>query len=287
MDQKQKKLLRLGLILVALIILENLAFYHFSQKKRKLPPPRPKASHGPNISPSSSPSPSPFPKKFQPIVLPFEENEDLEEIPRPTPSPQHEEPPEDEDFDFWFLIATFFNFAGTLAFLGGAIAGYRWLLSKLEAPDQAIPGGNPLLKTGPSLDDTKEDPKSNPKPQPSEVHVPRQPGIRLRPNAILIDEDPKIHAHWLAVAKSRNKTVLAFHSVADFMKQSTEIALETDLFIDIELGGGQLGSPRSQKISEAGFKRIFLTTSGPITHDIPKWVSMIVSKNPPWGGVRS
>ncbi len=284
MNQKQKKLVRLGLFLILLLVLENWIYHQLNPKKPKAPPARFKVNHKKSQKPS--PSPSPF-ASSSPLSSTPTQAEQEEQSASPTPSPESGmEEIEEEPFDLAAFLMQVLTFLGLAAFAAAAVLGYRWFLSAFELPKESTnPLPNLALKAGPVTES-----KSSRKPPldlPTQVFVknPPTPEETLptqKVDAVLIDEDPQIHNQWATAAKTKNKNLLRFHSVADFIREAPKISVETDIFVDFELGGGVVGSLKSQILFEMGYKRIFLMTSGPITHMIPNWISMVVSKNPPW-----
>ncbi len=290
MNQDQKKLVKAGLILLILFVIETIVFYRMTPRKVKTPHtplkviqkqvthPKPSTTPSPSASPSTLISPDPFAGLAANGTL---------ESPNPSLSPQPLEEGED-DPDLDFLISFIFHLLGTLPFFLALFFGYRWLLRRKASSQEATENSSSDSESSAEptrLSSTQGAPsktKTDPKALPTTVYVRKESKPVNQVDAILIDEDPQVLATWLTAAQAKGKNLLTFHSVAEFMKSAPELSTQTDIFLAMKLGSGILGGSRSKRIFDAGFKRIFLTNSEPMTQSIPSWVSMIVSKSPPW-----
>ena len=100
---------------------------------------------------------------------------------------------------------------------------------------------------------------------------------------ILIDNDSLIHMMWQMHAKKVGVDLKAFISVEEFLRFEKENSLSKDVFIyvDSELDDGLLGEVESEKISNLGYKNIYLATGkDPADINKPAWIIQVVGKRP-------
>jgi hypothetical protein len=289
MIHTRSKFLRVSAGLFLFFLIENLLFCGVNIKKppkKHLPLTKTKASerHDPKPSPSVSPlklsatSPSPTPTPT---------TSEVPQVPEPTIDSDEEEPK-------FFKIPYRFvlNFLITLAvtLIGIWITRKR---TKKKEIDLDVPVAKPvpeLPKAPPPPSPIRRKPRLSPNTPVFLGEDPKRksetkplPPILMKPHAILIDEDAQVRELWSSSAKAKNKIVFTYYSIFEFLRKAPEISPKVDIFIDAKLGTGLLGTPRSRKIYDLGFKRIFLTTSGTLPNQLPPWIAMVVSKTPPWG----
>ncbi len=293
MDKEKKKLIKVGAFLILFLIIENLVFYWVVTKKPKSEPFPLKAGQKSSLNPAATPSPSsspapsasplrsPTPATSSPALL---ETHPDPKIPVPSETSQSPAQEDEDNLGLAFLMAILLNLLVVMVFCCLAFLAYRWSIRRkavLLPPTDESPVPTP--KTATQASEQAVGPKQ--KPLPTKIYVPKPltPLTKRAPvHAVLIDEDPLIQSQWKTAAQAKQKELLTFQSIPDFMEKADEISLKTDIFIDFTLGTGLIGGPRSKRIFDAGFKRIFLTTSTQLNRTIPPWISMITSKRPPW-----
>jgi len=98
---------------------------------------------------------------------------------------------------------------------------------------------------------------------------------------VLIDDDPIIHISWKMFFESLNLPLRTYFSVDEFLNDSSGAPLNSQIFIDSDLGKHQKGEVLSEKIFNDGFKSLYLCT-GFSKEDInkPEWIKDIVKKSP-------
>lgn len=99
---------------------------------------------------------------------------------------------------------------------------------------------------------------------------------------ILIDDDKFIRLSWSLKAKHLKISLTCFESVEDFLIVSNNYETNTKIYIDSNLGQGKKGEAESKKISNLGFKNIFLTTGYEDLDITPyPWIKKLVTKSFP------
>lgn len=86
------------------------------------------------------------------------------------------------------------------------------------------------------------------------------------------------------MAASRSgKKFQAFSTVAEFLKEASEIGRETPVYIDAELADGVNGAQESLKIHEWGIQEISMATGHKAARVAAyKHLHGVVGKEPPW-----
>ncbi len=113
------------------------------------------------------------------------------------------------------------------------------------------------------------------------LHLPLASGLAW--DAILIDDDPLVRRTWEVAAGRIGKKVRVFPAESDFMKEASNLAKETPLYVDVQLEDGVRGEDVSRRIHDLGFRRIYLATGyeantlGELPH-----LQGVVGKDPPW-----
>lgn len=107
---------------------------------------------------------------------------------------------------------------------------------------------------------------------------------RVRWDAILIDDDPLVHALWKSDAKQKKKHVLLFFSAADFLQGADMVSEDTPIYVDSSLGSDLPGEQSAKRLYDRGFKELFLATGYPAKHfrESMPWLKGIVGKEPPF-----
>lgn len=107
-----------------------------------------------------------------------------------------------------------------------------------------------------------------------------QPG---RLDAVLIDDDPLARMTWKLSAERAGKTLRAFATLNDFLKEADSIDHATLLYVDAELGDGKKGEEEALRLHGLGFTTIYLATG----HAPEKFTGLshlkgVIGKDPPW-----
>lgn len=107
-------------------------------------------------------------------------------------------------------------------------------------------------------------------------------------DAILIDDDPLIHAMWEFSALKNDKKILSFHSTCEFFEHISTHSItcieQVNLYIDSNLGNNLKGEVIAKEIYESGYRTIYLIT-GNNKETFPRelyWIKDILGKEPPW-----
>lgn len=104
-------------------------------------------------------------------------------------------------------------------------------------------------------------------------------------DAILIDDDPLVHAMWEFAAVKRNKKILPFYSPYDFFEYCLNNYLlnHTPIYIDLNLGNDLTGEIIAKDIYKLGYTNLYLITGE--DKQLSKslyWIKAISGKEPPW-----
>lgn len=82
----------------------------------------------------------------------------------------------------------------------------------------------------------------------------------LKPDFILIDDDPLVQLSWRLAAESSNQSMLGYSNADGFFKNSDQFDLSVPVYVDVSLGEGISGEGVARKIFDLGFNNVFLTT---------------------------
>lgn len=116
-----------------------------------------------------------------------------------------------------------------------------------------------------------------------ENHGPAADPARTRWDAVLIDDDPLARMTWKLAAERAGKTLRAFATAADFLKESDAIDRASAVYVDAELGEGIAGDAESLKISGLGFGEVYLATGyAPKKFAGLAHLRGVIGKEPPW-----
>lgn len=117
------------------------------------------------------------------------------------------------------------------------------------------------------------------------VHTASGAPVRVKYDAILIDDEKLVRSTWQALAQIKGKTFLCFASAEEFIAQIDHIDRESKLFIDSILSDTVRGEDVAKELHERyGFKEIYLTTGrrpDEFTEPMP-WIKEIMGKKPPF-----
>lgn len=107
--------------------------------------------------------------------------------------------------------------------------------------------------------------------------------MNINVDAILIDDDPLVHALWEYLAIKHNKNITMFKTPEQFFLVCNNLPAETPIYIDSNLANGVKGEVVSEKIYLSGFRNIYLAT-GDSSYQFKKtyWLKDVISKYPPW-----
>jgi len=100
--------------------------------------------------------------------------------------------------------------------------------------------------------------------------------------AVLIDDDPLVHAGWTFRAERTRKEVLTLSTFAEFLEARERIPANVPIFIDANLGDDDRGEVRAQEIRAMGYEKVYLVTGYPEESFPPMpWLAGILGKTPP------
>ena len=116
------------------------------------------------------------------------------------------------------------------------------------------------------------------------VPIEKVPALTSRKlDAILIDDDPLVHAVWKMSAKTRSKSLEVFFSIDEFNARSFAIEFTVPIYVDSSLGGGVKGEEFAKSLHEQGFSEVYLATGFSADRFISMpWLRGIVGKESPW-----
>ena len=98
---------------------------------------------------------------------------------------------------------------------------------------------------------------------------------------VLIDDDEMVHLFWKVEAKKYGVNLETFYSVDKFLKASSEMNKDCDIYVDSNLADNLKGEIESEKIAKEGFTNIYLATGySPDHFKKPEWIKSIVGKRP-------
>jgi hypothetical protein len=102
-------------------------------------------------------------------------------------------------------------------------------------------------------------------------------------DAVLIDDDPLVHALWESSARDHSKRLRSFFSPDEFLSLADRFDRALPIYIDSNLGGAVAGEVVSRRIVEQGFSSVYLATG----YDAEKfseisWLAGVRGKEPPW-----
>lgn len=104
-------------------------------------------------------------------------------------------------------------------------------------------------------------------------------------SAILIDDDPVVHAMWEFAAAKKNKNIISFYFVQDFFEYclSNYLLNYIPIYIDLNLGNKLTGEVIARDIYKLGYTNIYLITGEDrqLSRDV-YWIKEILGKEPPW-----
>ena len=98
---------------------------------------------------------------------------------------------------------------------------------------------------------------------------------------VLIDDDKLIHMSWQMAARKADIELKTYFTVDEFLDSCECLSKQTEIFIDSNLADGKRGEIESEKIFNAGFEVLFLST-GYNSEDIqcPVWIKGVTGKRP-------
>lgn len=100
---------------------------------------------------------------------------------------------------------------------------------------------------------------------------------------ILIDDDKLIHLSWKLRASKANNIIEAYVTTDEFLNSNPSPLDELDIYIDSNLENGKKGEYEAKRLSDLGFKNIYLTTGyQDLKQEDYPWLKGIISKTPPF-----
>ncbi len=102
-------------------------------------------------------------------------------------------------------------------------------------------------------------------------------------DAILIDDDSLIHLTWEMAAKAAGKQLRAFLHPDRFFEVAESISKLSPVYVDANLGSGIKGEEIAKKVSDLGFKKVYLATGyEPEKFLACTFLSGVLGKEPPF-----
>lgn len=101
-------------------------------------------------------------------------------------------------------------------------------------------------------------------------------------DACLIDDDFLMKLSWELAAKENGTSIRVFESYAAFLEASNDIDPKTPIYIDVNLGNGVKGTDVAVKISNIGFKELYLATGydASMVESVPSCILEVRGKDP-------
>jgi hypothetical protein len=119
-------------------------------------------------------------------------------------------------------------------------------------------------------------------PQASESTAPLV-GMHQHLDAVLIDDDPIVHLAWKTSERRYGRKTRKFTDIKSFEASLPEIDRKIPIYIDQNLGNGIKGTDLVEKVRQAGFHTIYLSTGedSDSTQMVPG-LTAVIGKEPPW-----
>jgi|GEM_PF-2142181 len=105
--------------------------------------------------------------------------------------------------------------------------------------------------------------------------------VKIKYDAILLDDDSLMHMTWKLAAKDKSKLILCFQSREELMAKLSEVDPSCIFYIDENLSNGVKGEQVTKELFELGYKNLFLATgyqADQFQH--MTWVKGVVGKDP-------
>lgn len=113
--------------------------------------------------------------------------------------------------------------------------------------------------------------------------LPIDTSLKVKPDAVLMEDDEMVISTWLHSAKRYRREVRAFSTRQDLLSQLSIFDFETKFFLDSRLKGEERGEDVARLLYNKGFRHIYMATSNlDLDKDIGNYIKGIVSKSPPW-----
>jgi signal transduction histidine kinase len=110
-----------------------------------------------------------------------------------------------------------------------------------------------------------------------------QEASQLKPDLILIDDNPTLTDAWKMFAEFESKNIVVFNSVSEVKNNINLYALDTTIYIDSDLGNNIKGEEYAKELYDKGYQNIYLATGyDESKFDLSKfyWIKKIVGKDP-------
>ncbi len=114
--------------------------------------------------------------------------------------------------------------------------------------------------------------------------VPIVNSKKLKFDAVLIDDSNLIHLTWISSAQEKEKSLKTFFAPNEFDRLASSIDKATPIYVDANLGNKIKGEAVTRKLSDQGFKNVYLATGYDPEHftEPMPWLKGLVGKQPPW-----
>jgi hypothetical protein len=120
-------------------------------------------------------------------------------------------------------------------------------------------------------------------PKDMAAFVPITIKTKNKIDAILIDNDDLIRVCWEQVAKIKQKAVVLFSTVEEFMRVSNTFKKDTPIYVDVNLSNGIRGEEVAKELSALGFCNLYLATGyDPANFSNLPFIKGVIDKYPPF-----
>jgi hypothetical protein len=112
--------------------------------------------------------------------------------------------------------------------------------------------------------------------------LPVVTGTKIKPDAVLVEDDEMVISTWLHSAKRYNRDVRAFSNRADLLLKIENYDLDTQFYLDSRLKDDR-GEEVAKILYNKGFRQLYIASgNSELMPGIENFVVGVVSKSPPW-----
>ncbi len=105
---------------------------------------------------------------------------------------------------------------------------------------------------------------------------------KIKPDAVLVEDDEMVISTWLHSAKRYNRDLRAFSNRLDLLSQVDRFDSETEFYLDSRLKDDR-GEDVAKVLFNKGFRHLYIASGNTdLSPDIELFVEGVVSKTPPW-----
>lgn len=114
--------------------------------------------------------------------------------------------------------------------------------------------------------------------------IPIVTSEKVKPDAVLVEDDEMVISTWLHSARRYNRDLRAFSNREDLLAQIDRFDSETEFYLDSRLKEDR-GEEVAKVLFNKGFRHLFIASgNSDLSPGIELFVEGIVSKTPPWIG---